>query len=93
MALPSSTIDCKITDGVKDIPIEKRQSEEVAWISGKTESGKIERVCIVPEGTPVENYAFDVTPAKFITGLITERGITEASYAGLTALFPEYKRQ
>tara|TARA_B100001093_G_scaffold462059_1_gene477017 strand:+ start:2997 stop:4133 length:1137 start_codon:yes stop_codon:yes gene_type:complete len=93
VALPSSTIDCKITDGVKGIPIEKRQSEEVAWISGKTESGKIERVCIVPEGTPVENYAFDVTPAKFITGLITERGITEASYAGLTALFPEYKRQ
>ena len=53
----------------------------------------MERVRIVPEGTPVENYAFDVTPANFITGLITERGITKASYAGLTALFPEYKRQ
>ena len=93
VALPSSTIDCKIANGVEDIPIEKRQPEEVTWISGKTKLGKMERVRIVPEGTPVENYAFDVTPAKFITGIITERGIAEASYAGLTALFPEYKRQ
>ena len=91
VALPSSTIDWCIADGVKDIPIEKRDPEEVVWISGKTAGGKTERIRIVPQGTLAENYAFDVTPARLISGLITERGIARPSYGGLTALFPECK--
>ena len=93
VALPSPTIDWQIGDGVKEIPIEERASEEVAWISGRTPSGTVESVCLVPAETEVANYAFDVTPAKLITGLITERGIAKASRAGLAELFPEFENR
>jgi len=90
VALPSPTIDWSIQDGMKDIPIEQRSADEVSWISGRTTSGTIERVCLVPDELAVANYAFDVTPARLVTGLITERGIAEASRKGLATLFPEH---
>jgi len=89
VALPSSTIDWRVRDGVREIPIEQRSAEEVTHLSGATADGGIATVRVTPEGSPAANYAFDVTPARLVTGLITERGIAEASEAGLTALFPE----
>lgn len=89
VALPAATIDWTISDGVADIPIERRGAEEVAEVSGLAASGKVERVRLVPEGSPVENHAFDVTPARLVDGLITERGLCEASPAGLAGLFPD----
>ena len=89
VAVPSSTIDWSVKDGIKAVSIEERSGDEVAWVSGVTQSGKVERVRICPPTTPLSNYAFDVTPAKYITGLITERGVCEASSDGLTQLFPE----
>ncbi len=89
VALPSPTIDWTVNDGVKEIPIEERSGEEVSQMTGRTASGTIETVTITPEGSPVANYAFDVTPARYVTGLITERGIAEASPEGLAKLFPE----
>jgi methylthioribose-1-phosphate isomerase len=89
VALPSSTIDWRVRDGVKEIPIEQRSAEEVTHLSGATAAGDIATIRITPEGSPAANYAFDVTPARLVTGLITERGIAEASEAGLTKLFPE----
>ncbi len=89
VALPSSTVDWRIRDGVREIPIEERSPDEVALMTGETEAGAIETVRIVPRGSPIANYAFDVTPARLVTGLITERGICPASEAGLTGLFPE----
>ena len=88
VALPSSTVDWRIGDGVREIPIEERSADEVALMSGETAAGAIETVRIVPRGSPVSNFAFDVTPARLVSGLITERGICPASEAGLTALFP-----
>ena len=88
VALPSSTIDWELKDGVKEIPIEQRSQEEVTHIPGWTEEG-MKRVRLSPEGTPAANYGFDVTPARLVTGLITERGICEASEEGLLSLFPE----
>ena len=87
VALPSPTIDWTLTDGLAQIPIEQRDGTEVSSISGQTDTGAIARVSLVPAGTPVANYAFDVTPARLVTGFITERGI--ASSTGLAALFPE----
>lgn len=89
VALPSSTIDWRVRDGVKDIPIEQRSSEEVTHLTGATADGDVATIRVTPEGSPAANYAFDVTPARLVTGLITERGICEASEAGLTKLFPE----
>jgi methylthioribose-1-phosphate isomerase len=89
VALPSSTIDWRVRDGVKEIPIEQRSAEEVTHLSGATREGDIATIRITPEGSPAANYAFDVTPARLVTGLITERGIAEASEKGLTKLFPE----
>ncbi len=89
VALPSPTIDFTLADGVKEIPIEQRGGEEVAQMTGRTENGRIETVSIVAEGSPVANYAFDVTPARLVTGLITEAGVAEASKDGLARLFPE----
>src|SRR5439155_16955918 len=89
VALPSPTIDFTVSDGVAEIPIEQRGPEEVATISGKTKDGRIETVQIVPDGSPVANYGFDVTPARLVTGLITERGVLKASREGLKAAFPE----
>jgi methylthioribose-1-phosphate isomerase len=88
VALPSTTIDWGITDGLRDIPIEERGAEEVTHVSG-LDGDSIRTIRIVAEGTPVRNDAFDVTPARLITGLITERGVCEASESGLAELFPE----
>ncbi len=88
VGLPSSTLDCSIMDGVKDIPIETRDENEVKYMQG-LEGGEIKSVLICPETTPAVNYGFDVTPAKYVTGLITERGICNASEEGIRELFPE----
>jgi methylthioribose-1-phosphate isomerase len=88
VALPSPTIDWTIRDG-KDIPIEERSADEVDFVQGLGEDGKVARVRVSPKGSPVANPAFDVTPARLVTGLITERGIAKASPEGLKALFPE----
>jgi methylthioribose-1-phosphate isomerase len=89
VALPSPTIDFAVSDGVADIPIEQRGGEEQSTMTGRTADGRIETVQIVPDGSPVANYAFDVTPARLVTGLITERGVLKASREGLKAAFPE----
>jgi methylthioribose-1-phosphate isomerase len=89
VALPSPTIDFTVNDGVAEIPIEQRGADEVAMMSGKTADGRIESVQIIPDGSPVANYAFDVTPARLVTGLITERGVLKAERAALAAAFPE----
>jgi methylthioribose-1-phosphate isomerase len=89
VSLPSPTIDFSIADGVAEIPIEERSADEVTTMSGKTSDGRIESVRIVPDGSPVANYGFDVTPARLITGLITERGVLQASREALAAAFPE----
>ena len=89
VALPSPTIDWTVHDGVKEIPIEERNSDEVTFVQGRAADGSIATVRISPEGSPAANPAFDVTPARLITGLITERGIADASPQGLKALFPE----
>lgn len=88
VALPSSTLDCSIADGIKEIPIETRNQNEVKYIQGKVD-GEIKSVLICPETTPAINYGFDVTPAKYVTGLITERGICSASEEGIKGLFPD----
>jgi methylthioribose-1-phosphate isomerase len=88
-ALPFSTFDFTMNDGVAEIPIEERDSGEVRYISGKLASGKIEKALICPESTPARNWGFDVTPARYITGLITERGVAEASEEGILKLYPE----
>jgi methylthioribose-1-phosphate isomerase len=89
VALQSPTIDFTVQDGVADIPIEERSGDEVALMSGKTADGRIETVQVVPDGSAVVNYGFDVTPARLITGLITERGIIAPSSEALAAAFPE----
>ena len=89
VALPSPTIDFTVSDGLAEIPIEQRAPEEVATVTGKTADGRIESVRVVPEGTSVANYGFDVTPARLISGLITERGVLAASRDALAKAFPE----
>ena len=89
VALPSPTIDWEMTDGVAGIPIEERDASEVTQISGKTPAGTVDTVQITPDGVTARNFAFDVTPARLVTGLITERGICPASEAGLLTFFPE----
>jgi methylthioribose-1-phosphate isomerase len=89
VALPSPTIDFSVHDGVREIPIEQRSAEEVTHITGRTADGRIETVRIVPDGSPVANYGFDVTPARLVTGLITERGVLKPDRAALAAAFPE----
>src|ERR1700730_7347606 len=89
VALPSPTIDFSVTDGILEIPIEERDGEEVAAITGRTADGRIETVRVVPEGSPVKNYGFDVTPARLVTGLITERGVIAPNRAALASAFPE----
>jgi methylthioribose-1-phosphate isomerase len=89
VALPSSTIDWTVNDGVREIPIEERDAREVTHVYGKDEDGAARFVRISPEATPGGNPAFDVTPARLVTGLITERGIAQASAEGLLGLFPE----
>lgn len=87
VALPGPTIDWEIDDGVKDIPIEVRDSHEVDYIQGKDGAGTIKEVRILPDESASANYAFDVTPARLVTGLITERGVAEASKEGLARLY------
>jgi methylthioribose-1-phosphate isomerase len=87
-ALPSSTIDWELRDGLKEIPIEQRDSSEVKTIQGLY-GGEVKAVLLTPETSPAANYAFDVTPARLVTGLITERGICLASEEGIRSLFPE----
>ncbi|MGC2113587.1 MAG: S-methyl-5-thioribose-1-phosphate isomerase [Pseudolabrys sp.] len=89
VALPSPTIDFNVTNGLAEIPIEQRENDEVATIKGRTKEGRLETVQLVPDGSPVANYAFDVTPARLITGLITERGVIAANRAALAQAFPE----
>ena len=89
VALPSPTVDFGVHDGIREIPIEQRGPEEVTDVTGRTTDGRIETVRIVPDGSPVANYGFDVTPARLVTGLITERGVLTADRAALTAAFPE----
>jgi methylthioribose-1-phosphate isomerase len=89
VALPSPTIDWTVKDGVLEIPIEERNGNEVSFVQGRDASGKTVSVRISPEGSPAANPAFDVTPARLITGLITERGVAEASPEGLKSMFPE----
>src|SRR5262245_15397405 len=89
VALPSPTIDFTVKDGLREIPIEERAPEEVSSISGLTADGRIETVRLVPAGTDVANYGFDVTPARLVTGLITERGIVPASRESLRVAFTE----
>jgi methylthioribose-1-phosphate isomerase len=89
VALPSPTIDFSVSDGLREIPIEQRAAEEVATMAGKTKDGRIETVQVVPDGSPVANYGFDVTPARLVTGLITERGVLKADREALATAFPE----
>jgi methylthioribose-1-phosphate isomerase len=89
VALPSPTIDFSISDGLAEIPIEQRGADEVATMTGRTPQGGIETVRVIPDGSPVANYGFDVTPARLVTGLITERGTIAASRSALARAFPE----
>jgi methylthioribose-1-phosphate isomerase len=89
VAAPSSSIDFGISDGLAEIPIEQRPADEVAGITGKTKDGRIETVQIVPDGAGVANYAFDVTPARLVTALITERGVVPARREALARAFPD----
>jgi methylthioribose-1-phosphate isomerase len=89
VALPSSTIDWTLGDGVREIPIESRAEDEVRFMEGLCEDGVVRSVRICPEETRAANYGFDVTPARLVTGLVTERGICPASEDGLRSLYPE----
>ena len=86
VALPSSTIDWETTD-LKKIPIEERNSEELSHLEGLDKDGTLKKVLIYPKKSKAMNLAFDITPAKYVTGLITEKGICEASEKGLKGLF------
>ncbi len=89
VALPVSTIDWSMTDGLREIPIEQRDENEVLEISGSDAAGAVHKLRIAPENCRAANYAFDVTPARLVSGLITERGRCDASRQGLLGLYPE----
>ena len=91
VALPSSTFDWEIRDGLTEIPIEKRDEKEVKYIRGLCE-GEVKEVLLTPQESPAVNYGFDITPSRLVTGLITERGICEANERSILGLFPEHKR-
>ncbi|GGF61968.1 methylthioribose-1-phosphate isomerase [Terasakiella brassicae] len=90
VGLPSPTIDWTVDDGVKEIPIEQRDATEVTEMTGRLKDGSTATVTITPQSCKAANYAFDVTPAKYVTGLITERGVAHPSKDGLVQLFPEF---
>jgi len=92
VALPSTTIDWTISDGISEIPIEQRDANEVTMMEGKI-GNEVYEFRILPENSPVANYGFDVTPARLVTGLITERGICKANREGIVSLFPEKLRK
>jgi len=89
VGLPWPTIDWTLSDGVRSIPIEQRDAREVSHISGRTACGTVETVALLPDDSAAANYGFDVTPARLVTALITERGVCPASEAGLLSLYPE----
>jgi methylthioribose-1-phosphate isomerase len=89
VAFPSSTFDFTMEDGIKEIPIEERDSAELRYVRGRTAAGEIGDVQICPDGSGARNWGFDVTPARCITALITERGICGASREGIGSLYPE----
>jgi methylthioribose-1-phosphate isomerase len=89
VALRSPTIDWRLATGAA-IPIEARDSDEVLTVAGRDDYGQTVRVAIAPHGTRAVNYAFDVTPARLVSGLVTERGVTRASSEWLAAMFPEH---
>ena len=86
VSAPISSIDFNIENGIRDIPIEERDAEEVSYIQGLDENNKLQKVKIIPEGATCVNYAFDVTPAKYITKLITEKGIIDAKSSSISKL-------
>jgi methylthioribose-1-phosphate isomerase len=92
VAVPSATIDWTVSDGVAEIPIEQRSPAEVTDVTGRAPDGSVLTVRVAPEGSVAANPAFDVTPARLISGLITERGCCDASAEGLLSLFPERAR-
>ncbi|MGQ0505506.1 MAG: S-methyl-5-thioribose-1-phosphate isomerase, partial [Myxococcaceae bacterium] len=92
VALPSSSIDWSLRDGVKEIPIEERDTKELTHVTGKGPDGKLISVQVAPDKSPAANFGFDVTPAQYVTALITERGVCPATEDGLRSLFPERKQ-
>ncbi|MBW2543482.1 MAG: S-methyl-5-thioribose-1-phosphate isomerase [Deltaproteobacteria bacterium] len=93
VALPTSSIDWTLSDGLAEIPIEERDGAELSCVRGRNADGDTVEVAVTPASSPVANPAFDVTPARLVTGLITERGVCEASAAGLAGLYPERSAQ
>ena len=91
VALPGTTIDWTLTDGGA-IPIEERGGDEVTRMTGRLPDGSVASVEIAPQGTQAANYGFDVTPARLITGFITERGVAPATPNALTTLYPEHRK-
>ncbi len=91
VALPHTTIDWTLGDGVSEIPIEERDPAEVAIITGRGQDGAVVDIRVMPDDSPALNPAFDVTPARLVTGLITERGVCPASAEGLLGLYPEQR--
>ncbi len=89
VALPSTTIDWMASDGVRDIPIEQRHGDEIGKVPGRLDDGNVVSVAISPDQTPIRNDAFDVTPARLVTGLVTERGIALPNADSLRAMFPD----
>jgi methylthioribose-1-phosphate isomerase len=87
VALPQTTIDWTVEDGVRDIPIEQRNPREVTHMTGRLDTGSLATVHVSAPGSPVSNFAFDVTPAAYVTALITDRGVCAASADGLRGLF------
>jgi len=86
VALPTPTIDWTMQDGVKDIPIEERAQEEVTHIAGLCDDGQVRSVLLTPKDTRAANFGFDVTPARLVTGLITERGVVKADTEAMKLL-------
>jgi methylthioribose-1-phosphate isomerase len=89
VALPYSSIDWALEDGQAEIPVEERSPRELSHVLGRSAEGEAVEVAILPEGSPAANPAFDVTPARLVTGLVTERGVCKASREGLLGLYPE----
>ena len=89
VAAPSPSIDWTLRDGLREIPIEERSARELSHLAGRLPDGTVATVALLPEGSPAANPAFDVTPARLVTGLITERGVCPATAEALRGLFPD----